>query len=58
MDLDQPAPDAPATARSNRKIEKIRHAKGKKIEKRHRKAKNNISFKKHPLKPGNKERKR
>ena len=58
MDGDGTKTTAETGPRSNRSIERQRHAKGRKIEKRHRKAKNNIAFKKHPLKPGKKGSKR
>lgn len=54
MDVDGATTTTKADPRSNRSIERQRHAKGKKVEKRHRRARNNIAFKKHPMKPGKK----
>lgn len=58
MDVDGEKKKTKADPRSNRSIDRTRHAKGRKVEKRHRKATNNIVFKKHPLKPGKKGSKR
>lgn len=58
MDVDGVKGATKADPRSNRSIERKRHAKGRGVEKSHRKAKNNIVFKKHPLKPGKKGSKR
>ena len=58
MDVDGAKTTTKPDPRSNRSIERQRHAKHGKVEKRHRKAKNNIAFKKHPMKPGKKGSKR
>lgn len=58
MDVDGEDKNSKSESRSNRSIERQRHAKIRKPEKRHRKAKNNIAFKKHPMKPGKKGSKR